>query len=116
MTSDWSWRLPTLLQVVGPAVVAVGTPFIHESPRWLVSRGKRDQAHKVLADYHANGQLDDELVLHEMDEIEEAIAREKREKTGFMSFFKTKGNRHRLLILAITATGSQANGVAVFSY
>jgi hypothetical protein len=33
-----------------------------------------------------------------------------------MSFFKTKGNRHRLLILATAATGSQGNGVAVFSY
>jgi hypothetical protein len=51
MTSDWSWRLPTLLQVVGPLVVLVGTPFVHESPRWLIARGKRDQAHKVLAEY-----------------------------------------------------------------
>ncbi|GAA5822744.1 hypothetical protein JCM11251_004363 [Rhodosporidiobolus azoricus] len=115
-TSDWSWRLPTLLQIVGPVIVFVGTFFIPESPRWLIARGKRERAHQVLADQHANGKMDDELVLHELDEIEEAIAREKREKVGFTSFFKTKGNRHRLLILATTATGSQGNGVAVFSY
>ncbi|GAA5848141.1 hypothetical protein JCM8547_004420 [Rhodosporidiobolus lusitaniae] len=116
MTGSWSWRLPTLLQVVGPAVVFFGTFFMPESPRWLISRGKREQAHQVLANQHANGKLDDELVLHEMDEIEEAIQREKVEKVGFSTFLKTKGNRHRLLLLATCATGSQGNGVAVFSY
>ncbi|GAA6004784.1 hypothetical protein JCM10207_001013 [Rhodosporidiobolus poonsookiae] len=114
--SDWSWRLPTLLQICGPVIVAIGCFLIPESPRYLVAKGKRDQALKVLADHHANGKIDDELVQHEMDEIEAAIAREKVEKTGFMSFFKTKGNLHRLLIVVATGTGSQANGVAVFSY
>ncbi|BGP13731.1 hypothetical protein JCM10213v2_001669 [Rhodosporidiobolus nylandii] len=116
MGGSWSWRLPTLLQIVGPSVVFVGTIFIPESPRWLLSRGKVEQAHKLLADHHANGDLNDELVLHELEEIQEALAREKREKVGFMSFFKTKGNRHRLFIVTTVATGSQGNGVAVFSY
>ncbi|GAA5848108.1 hypothetical protein JCM8547_004411, partial [Rhodosporidiobolus lusitaniae] len=71
---------------------------------------------QVLANQHANGKLDDELVLHEMDEIEEAIQSEKVEKVGFSTFLKTKGNRHPLLLLATCATGSQGNGVAVFSY
>ncbi|GAA6029367.1 hypothetical protein JCM8097_003640 [Rhodosporidiobolus ruineniae] len=113
---EWAWRLPTLLQVVGPAIVFFGTLMIPESPRWLISKGKKDQAHKILADQHANGKMDDELVLYEMEEIENAIEMEKREKQGFTSFLKTRGNRHRLLILATCATGSQGNGVAVFSY
>ncbi|GAA5854284.1 hypothetical protein JCM8547_001763 [Rhodosporidiobolus lusitaniae] len=114
--SSWSWRLPTILQVFGPAIVMAGTFFMPESPRWLIAQGKKDQAHRVLANQHANGKMDDELVLWEMDQIEAALEREKIEKMGFMTFFKTPGNRRRLLILAATATGTQGNGVAVFSY
>ncbi|GAA5896887.1 hypothetical protein JCM8208_007116 [Rhodotorula glutinis] len=114
---DWGWRLPTLLQALGPIVVGIGALFVvPESPRFLVAKGRREQAHQVLADHHANGDKDDALVLHELEEIEDALASEKREKTGFRSFLKTKGNRHRLLIVLTTGTGSQANGVAVFSY
>ncbi|GAA6029462.1 hypothetical protein JCM8097_003691 [Rhodosporidiobolus ruineniae] len=114
---EWSWRLPTLLQAVGPVILFIGTIFfVPESPRWLIAHGKKDRAHKILADHHANGKMDDELVLFELEEIETAIEREKRDKQGFMSFLRTKGNRHRLLILATCATGSQGNGVAVFSY
>ncbi|GJN90853.1 hypothetical protein Rhopal_003867-T1 [Rhodotorula paludigena] len=115
-SSDWSWRLPTLVQAAGPIIVLIGCFFIPESPRFLIARGKRERAITVLANQHANGQKDDPLVQHELEEIEEALEREKRERTGFMSFFKTKGNRHRLLIVLTTGTGSQANGVAIFSY
>lgn len=115
-TSDWGWRLPTLLQALGPIVVGAGCFFIDESPRFLLAKGRREKALQVLADNHANGDRDDPLVLHEMDEIEEALAREKREQTGFRTFLKTKGNRHRLLILLTTGTGSQSNGVAIYSY
>ncbi|GAA6029518.1 hypothetical protein JCM8097_003718 [Rhodosporidiobolus ruineniae] len=114
--NDWAWRIPTLLQIVGPLFVCAGIMFVPESPRWLVARGKKEKAHQVLADQHANGKMDDELVLHELEEIENAIINEKREKQGFSAFLRTRGNRHRLLILATTATGSQGNGVAVFSY
>ncbi|GAA6029391.1 hypothetical protein JCM8097_003655 [Rhodosporidiobolus ruineniae] len=115
-TSDWSWRLPTLLQAFGPCMVMGGTFFVPESPRWLMARGKKERAHKILADQHANGKMDDELVLFEIEEIENALEQEKREKQGFSAFLRTPGNRHRLLILATTATGTQGNGVAVFSY
>ncbi|GAA5869795.1 hypothetical protein JCM8547_005845 [Rhodosporidiobolus lusitaniae] len=116
MTSSWSWRLPTLLQVVGPAFLFTGLFFTPESPRWLVSRGQHEKAHRILAEHHANGKMDDELVLYELDEITATIALEKEQKTNFFSLFKTPGNRHRVLLLMIGATGSQGNGIAVFSY
>ncbi|GAA5916405.1 hypothetical protein JCM5296_005650 [Sporobolomyces johnsonii] len=115
-TSEWSWRLPTLLQALGPVVVLIGLLIVPESPRWLIAHGKRDKAHMILAAHHANGDLDDPLVCHEMVEIEEALAREKRDKAGIRTFFATKGNRHRLVILVTVALGSQCNGVSLFSY
>ncbi|GAA5990719.1 hypothetical protein JCM10908_003204 [Rhodotorula pacifica] len=113
---EWSWRLPTLLQALGPLVIMALLPFLPESPRFLIARGQREKALRVLAHHHANDKEDDALVLFEMDEIETAMARERVNKQGFASFLKTKGNRHRLLILLTSATGSQGSGNAVISY
>lgn len=60
--------------------------------------------------------MDDPLVLKEIDEIEEAIEREKVNKQGFSAFLSTPGNRHRLIIICTVACGSQTNGVSLFSY
>ncbi|GAA5874290.1 hypothetical protein JCM8547_007554 [Rhodosporidiobolus lusitaniae] len=116
LDTDWSWRLPTLLQALGPAIVAVGTMFLPESPRWLVAKGRREDALRVLASHHSNGKLDDELVQQELIDMESAIERERQAQLGLMSFFKTKGNRHRLIILLATSVGAQLNGASVFSY
>jgi MFS family permease len=53
--TDWSWRIPSLVQAV-PSLMQLGFIWlVPESPRWLVAHGKEDQALKTLADVHANG-------------------------------------------------------------
>ncbi|GAA6059513.1 hypothetical protein JCM10212_006011 [Sporobolomyces blumeae] len=116
-TDDWSWRVLTLFQCIGPLIFLAGLfVFVPESPRWLIARGRTAEAHAILARHHSNGVMNDPLVLQELEEIEEAITREKLNKQGFMSFFSTRGNRHRLLIIVTIACGTQTNGVALFSY
>jgi hypothetical protein len=80
-----------------------------ESVRWLISKGRNEEAYDILCKYHANGDREDELVLYEYDEIKEAIAAEKIAEAGstYGSFFKTKGNRHRLAILIMVGFYSQ---------
>lgn len=102
--SNWSWRLCTLLQIVPPIFVLCLLPFAPDSPRWLVGKGRVDDAHRMLAKYHANGDVDDELVLYELEEIKEAIAAEKAHQANskYSAFLKTKGNRHRLFIIVVS--------------
>jgi len=65
MTGSWSWRLPALLQVFPEVILFIvyvdkyGIAhrysvvfFMPESPRFLVSVGKNDQALAILAKYH----------------------------------------------------------------
>lgn len=48
--TSWAWRAPSLLQALGPVILLLSV-FTPESPRFLVKRGRVDEAHKILAKY-----------------------------------------------------------------
>lgn len=106
------------MQIVPPLFQLISMPFIPESPRFLVSKGRIDGAHRMLAKYHANGDMQDELVLFELQEIKEAIESERSAKAGvsYATFLKTPGNRHRLAILIMVGFFSQWVGNGIISY
>lgn len=88
-----------------------------ESPRFLARAGKEDQALKILADLHANGDINDELVRHEMLEIQTTLALEDEgDRMGYMTFLKTADNRRRALITIVIAMGQQLGGNNLTSY
>ncbi|GAA6028186.1 hypothetical protein JCM8097_006904 [Rhodosporidiobolus ruineniae] len=50
MSGSMAWRLPFILQCITGTVVAVlaPTPFIPYSARWLISKGRREEAEKMV--------------------------------------------------------------------
>lgn len=101
--TSWSWRIPCLLQAFFPGLQLLGLLIVPESPRWLVSKDRRDEALEILARYHANGDRTDELVLFEFREICNAIEYENSvaENSGWAAFFSTRGSIHRLMICVL---------------
>ncbi|KAH7127136.1 MFS transporter [Dendryphion nanum] len=117
ISSQWSWRIPSILQALPSILQITFVWFVPESPRWYISKGHPEKALSVLALVHAEGNADDELVQLEFEEIKETIAIEKEaEQTGWLELFKTKGNRHRLLILISAGLFSQWSGNGLVSY
>ncbi|KKY18011.1 putative hexose transporter protein [Phaeomoniella chlamydospora] len=115
--NNWQWRAPTIAQIFPSALQLIFVWFVPESPRWYISRGKIEKAHKVLANCHANGNLDDELVQLELQEIRDTIKLEQEfESNSWLELFKTKGNRHRLIILVSAGFFSQWSGNGLVSY
>jgi len=88
-----------------------------ESPRWYIQKNRPDRALRILAHYYAFDDTNDITVQFVQREIETTLALEKEfSKYSIFEFFKTKGNRHRLLILVTLGFFSQWSGNAIISY
>lgn len=57
INGNWSWRTITLLQIMPSVLQLIFIYWVPESPRWLVFKGKNEQALNMLAYYHAGGDV-----------------------------------------------------------
>ena len=114
---DTAWRIPVAMQAAMPLMQLVGIWFLPESPRWLCSKDRLDEAFQVLVKYHANGNAEDAFIHAEFSEIQETIRLE-REQTasGWLTLVATPGNRKRMLLIALTSFFSQCSGNGLVSY
>ncbi|KUI63545.1 Lactose permease [Cytospora mali] len=117
LKSTWAWRTPTVIQALPSIAIIIGALVLPESPRWLVSRGKEDQARSILIKYHAAGYDNDEVVNYEFEEIRQTIELEMAsKKTSWKTLFATRGNRWRSLILIWCGVCKQWSGNGLISY
>ncbi|KAI1284042.1 general substrate transporter [Xylaria sp. FL0933] len=115
--SDWSWRVPSLLQLSPSLLQVVFIFFIPESPRYLVSKDRHEEAFKILVQYHAEGDENSEFAKAEMAEIKTTIAIEmEHSKRSWLDLVNTAGNRRRLLIGSLVGIMTQLSGNVVISY
>lgn len=99
ITSQWAWRLPTLIQIVPSAYQLALIWFCPESPRWLMAKGRPDEARKILIKYHGEGDENSQLVAFEMEEIQQAITDDKERNMTWRDFFSSKGTHHPFTFL-----------------
>ncbi|UKZ91446.1 uncharacterized protein TrAFT101_006424 [Trichoderma asperellum] len=101
---NWSWRTPSIAQVVGPSL-------------WLVYQNRLTEAAAVLSKHHANGVDDDPLVRWELAEIQAVLEEERaNHQISYLDFSRTAGNRRRLVVLLSLCIGSNWVGNGIISY
>ncbi|THV03382.1 general substrate transporter [Dendrothele bispora CBS 962.96] len=117
MSSNWGWRLPSLLQVSPSALQIIFIWFLPESPRWLISKGRGEEAYSILVTYHAEGDADSEFVKAEYVQIEKTLELEKENSNrGWGELVKTSGMRRRLLVGSALGLFTQWSGNGLTSY
>ncbi|KAM0324929.1 hypothetical protein ACHAQA_007895 [Verticillium albo-atrum] len=108
--NDWQWKIPTLLQIAPSAYQLVLIFFSPESPRWLVAKGREDEAYQSLLKWHGDGDANSELVAIEFAEIKEALRTEREQNMTWRDFFSSIPNWKRIGICISIATFSQSSG------
>ncbi|KAK7062038.1 MFS lactose [Favolaschia claudopus] len=121
INSSLSWRIPFAIQFAPTIILAVGVCFIPESPRWLMSLGRKDEARNILAKYHGNGDLNAPLVVLEYQELEASIKTIGTERKwwdyfNYLELFRSRSARYRTFITCWMGICSLLSGTAIQYY
>jgi sugar porter (SP) family MFS transporter len=117
MTSNWAWRLPSLLQIC-PSLLQICTVFLlPESPRFLITKDRTEEASAILIKYHAEGDASSQLVQAEIVQIRETIRAEmETSRQSWLDLLKTAGMRRRFLVTVFIGLFTQLSGNTLISY
>ncbi|SCU85709.1 LADA_0D09142g1_1 [Lachancea dasiensis] len=109
--SSVQWRFPVAMQIFFALLLLVGIWELPDSPRWLMSRGRNQDALEVLAKLD-DLPMDDDAIVAEATLIRDAVNRFRHEKRSIKDLF-TGGNSQNLqraLIAASTQFFQQFTG------
>jgi sugar porter (SP) family MFS transporter len=104
-TAGWRWMF--VLAVVPAAILGVGMSFMPESPRWILSRGNKDDAHKLLQRIRDTVDVQSEFV-----EIQESL---KVHSADWREVFKPS-IRRALVVGALLGVFQQITGINTVIY
>lgn len=117
ITNDWSWRIPYLVQIIPALVLATAPFFLPRSPRWLVEKGRIEEAHRVLAKVHGRGDFEHPYVKQELREIQDNVELENNVAvTNYWEMLKSKRNSRVLWVGCSIAVFQQLTGANVIMY
>lgn len=105
--SSLSWRLPFAVSALLALLISIGcaTPLVAFSPRWLVMKGRRDEAEAVL-------DLITGMTIEHVTERRELLEMGASEtKSTFMDIF-SKGVRGRTFLGAFLNVFQQLTGIS----
>lgn len=102
MQSTWAWRIPSLMQGIFAIASIAILPFIPESPRFLQSKGRTEDAIRSLAIITSNGDIDALAVVEQHEEIKLTLEWEKNQHVSSAKHILKQPSLRKRLNLTIS--------------
>ncbi|KAF2140357.1 uncharacterized protein K452DRAFT_335482 [Aplosporella prunicola CBS 121167] len=117
-----SWRFPLAFQFIFIFVLYATVPWLPESPRWLIGRGRVTEAERIIADLEALD-MTDPFVVTESKDIQWSVQYERENSVRWRDLLRGRTGQQggtctiRRLILGMgTQAMQQLSGINVTSY
>lgn len=113
----FGWRGPLAFTCVPPLILLIGCLWIPESPRWLLTRGRADEAWAILSKLHHDPSDLDEIAAHEeFYQMKKQIEFEAHNPSGYMAILRTPSYRKRAFLSCFVQYAANATGGLVINY
>jgi MFS family permease len=113
----FGWRGPLAFTCVPPLVLLIGCFWIPESPRWLLTKGRSEEAWTILSRLHNDPNDPDEIAAHEeFYQMKKQIEFEASNPSGYLAIFKTPAYRKRAFLSCFIQYAANATGGLVINY
>lgn len=109
-----AWMIAISFQMVFPAIVLCGIWWMPESPRYLVTKDRLEEAHDVLYRLHSDSKdPNHEFARRELYQIRKQIALDKTLAKSYLDIFRQQSLRRRALITMFLEFSLMSSGILV---
>jgi len=104
------------MQIFWAILILVGTVFLPQSPRWLVEKGRYEEAKKVMKRLRTHSE-DSDYLEKEFKQMRDQIEYEaENEETSLMGILRKPSYRKRLILGCLIQIGQQICGISAINY
>jgi MFS family permease len=117
-TSSFPWRFPLAFQAAPALIMFLGSAWLPYSPRWLMQKGRFDEAEAVLKRLHyRKTEKHHETAIKEFYQLKKQLEYDRAIKATISRFevFKTAPNRKRALIVTVMMWFNMFTGVLIIA-
>ena len=110
LMTEAQWRFQLGIQMLFVAIILAMVPLLPESPRWLLARGRDEEARQVL------NLLNDHDAEDEFDQIRRSVKAEQAAQGSWSQLLRGGLATRRMLLGMLLQVAQQLSGINVLAY